>query len=131
MRSRDYLDSLLEDSTTKEKKLATVYERLQGQLHARLDLTLHSSELPPADRLRVIENLLRGGVGRSVLAETPLLQDGGVSRPITTCQPAESKNKRYFSFLPSNEAVLRANLQTWFSPKRKLRWLKLPKTRAR
>jgi hypothetical protein len=38
--------------------------------------------------------------------------------------------KPHFSFSTSNEHVLRANLQTWFSPERKSR-LKLPKTRAR
>ena len=122
----------LHNSSGKEKKLVPVYERLQEELAARLDLTFVSfSELPPSERLRVIENLLRTGAGRSSLAKTPLLQDANVSPPITSLPSSDSKNKPHFSFSTSNVHVLRANLQTWFSPKRKSRWLKLPKTRAR
>src|SRR5438132_2216285 len=108
----------LDNSSEKEKKLLPVYKPLQEELDARSDLTFVSfSELPPSERLRVIENLLRTGAGRSSLTKT--------------LPPSESKNKPHFSFSTSNERVLRANLQTWFSPKRKSRWLKLPKTPAR
>jgi hypothetical protein len=104
----------LDNSSGKEKKLVPVYERLQEELAAQLDLTFVSfSELPPSERLRIVENLLRTGAGRSSLAKT--------------LPPSERKNKPHFSFSTSNERVLRANLQTWFSPKRKSRWLKLPK----
>ncbi len=123
----------LDNSSEKEKKLLPVYEALQEELDGRLDLTFLSlSELPPLERLRVIQNLLRTGAGRSSLAaKTPLLQDASVSPPMTPLPPPESMNKPHCSFSTSNEHVLRANLQTWFSPKRKSRWLKLPKTRAR
>lgn len=114
-------------SSGKEKKLVPVYERLQEELDAQLEITVVSSELPPSERLRVIENLLRTGAGRSSLAKTPVLQDAN----ITPLPPSESESKPHFSFSTSNEHVLKANLQTWFSPKRKSRWLKLPKTRAR
>jgi hypothetical protein len=129
----------LDNSSEKEKKLLPVYERLQEELDARLDLNFVSfSELPPLERLKVIQNLIRTGVlkrtgaGRSSLAaKTPLLQDASVSLPTTPLPPPESMKKPHFSFSTSNEHVLRANLQTWFSPKRKSRRLKLPKTRAR
>jgi hypothetical protein len=122
----------LHNSSGKEKKLVPVYERLQEELDARLDLTFVSfSELPPSERLRVIANLVRTRAGRCPLAKTPLLQDANVSPPITPLPPSEFKNKPRFSFSTSNEHVLRVNLQTWFSPKRKSRWLKLPKTRSR
>ena len=117
----------LHNSSGKEKKLVPVYERLQEELDAQLELTVVSSEIPPSERLRVIENLLRTGAGRSSLAKTPVLQDAN----ITPLPPSESKNKPHFSFSTSNEHVLRANLQTWFSPKRKPRWLQLPKTGSR
>jgi hypothetical protein len=121
----------LDNSSEKEKKLLP--EALQEELDARLDLTFLSfSELPPLERLRVIQNLLRTRAGRSSLAaKTPFLQDASVSPPITPLPPSEPMNKPRFSFSTSNEHVLRANLQTWFCPKRKSRWLKLPKTRAR
>ena len=121
------------NSSEKEKKLLPVYEPLQEELDARLDLIFVSfSELPPLERLRVIQNLLRTGVVRSSLAaKTPLLQDASVSPPVIALPPSESMNKPHFSFSTSNEHVLRANLQTWFFPKGKSRWLKLPKTRAR
>ena len=109
------------------KELVPVYERLQEELDAQLVLTAVSLELPPSERLRVIENLLRTGAGGSSLAKPPLLQDAN----ITPRPPSESKNKSHFSFSTSDEHVLRANLQTWFSPKRKPRWLKLPKTGSR
>jgi hypothetical protein len=123
----------LDNSSENEKKLLPIYEPLQEELDARSDLTFVSfSELPPLERLRVIQNLLRTGAGRSSLAaKTPLLQDATVSPPITPLSPSESMNKSHLSFSTSNEHVLRANLQTWFSPKRKSPWLKLPKTRAR
>src|SRR5207248_11436791 len=111
--------------------LIPVYEPLQEELDARSHLTFVSSELSPLERLRVIQNLLRTGAGRfSLAAKTPLLQDASVSPPITPLPPSESMKKPHFTFLTSNEHVLRANLQTWFSPERKSR-LKLPKTRAR
>jgi hypothetical protein len=121
----------LDNSSGKEKKLLPVYEP-QAELDTRSDLTFVSvSELPPLERLRIIQNLLRTGAGRfSLVAKTPLLQDASVSLPITPLLPSESMKKPHFSFLTSNEHVLRANLQTWFSPERKSR-LKLPKTRAR
>jgi hypothetical protein len=117
----------------KEKKLLPVYNPLQEELGAPSDLPLVSlSELPPLERLRVIQNLLRTGMGRSSLAaKTPLLQDASVSPPVTPLPPSESMNKPHSSFSTSNEHVLRANLQTWFFPKGKSRRLKLPKTRAR
>ena len=115
------------NSSGKEKKSVSVYERLREELEAQLELTVVSSELPSSERLRVIENLLRTGAGRSSLAKTPVLQHAN----ITPLPPSESKNKPHFSFSTSNEHVLRANLQTWFSPKRKPRWLKLPKTSSR
>ena len=63
----------LHNSSGKEKKLVPVYERLQEGLDAQLDLTFVSfSELPPSERLSVIENLLRTRAGRSPLAKTPL-----------------------------------------------------------
>lgn len=115
----------------KAKKLVPVYEPLQKGLDARLDRIFVSfSELPPSERLRVIENLLRTVAGRSSLAKAPLLPDAGVLPPVTV-PPAESMNKPHFSFSTSNEHVLRVNLRTWFSPKRKSRWLKLPKARSR
>ena len=56
----------LDNSSEKEKKLLSVYEALQEELDGRLDLTFLSlSELPPLERLRVIQNLLRTGAGRS------------------------------------------------------------------
>ncbi len=75
----------LDNSSEKEKKLLPVYEALQEELDGRLDLTFLSlSELPPLERLRVIQNLLRTGAGRSSLAaKTPLLQDASVSPPMT------------------------------------------------
>jgi hypothetical protein len=123
----------LGNSSEKEKNLVPFYRPLQEALDARSDLTFVSfSELPPLERLRVIQNLLGTGAGRSSLpAKTPLLQDASVSPPITAFPPSKSVNKPHFSFSTSNEQVLRANLQTWFSPKRKSRWLKLPKTRSR
>jgi hypothetical protein len=123
----------LDNSSEKEKKLLPVYEPLQAELGARSDVAFVSfSELPPLERLRVIQNLLRTGAGRSSLAaKTALLEDASVSPLITPLPPSESMNKPHFSFSTSNEHVLRANLQTWFSPKRKSRWLKLPKIRAR
>src|SRR5213079_888166 len=123
----------LDNSSEKEKKLLPVYKPLQEELDARSDLTFVSfSELPPLERLRVIQNLLRTGAGRSSsAAKTPLLHDASVSRPFTPLSPSESMNKPHFSFSTSNEHVLRANLQTWFSPKCKSPWLKLPKIRAR
>ena len=122
----------LYNSSEKEKKLLPVYEPLQEELDARLDLIFVSfSELPPLERLRVIQNLLRTGAGRSSLAaKTPPLQDASISPLITPLPPSESMKKPHFFFSTSNEHVLRANLQTWFSPERKSR-LKLPKTRAR
>src|SRR5436190_23917384 len=121
------------NSSGNEEELLPVYERLQEELDARLNLTFVSfSELTPLERLRIIQNRLRTGAGRSSLAaKTPLLQDASVSAPITPLAPSESMNKPHLSFSTSNEHVLRANLQTWFSPKHKSRWLKLPKTRAR
>jgi hypothetical protein len=117
----------LHNSSGKEEKLIGVYERLQEELDAQLELTVVSSELPPSERLRVIENLLRTRGDRSSLAKKPVLQDAN----IIPLPPSESENKSHFSFSTSNEHVLRANLQTWFSPKRKPRWLKLPKTGSR
>ena len=109
------------NSSGNEEKLP-VYETLQEELNA----------LTPLERLRVIQNLLRTRAGRaSLAAKTPLLQDASVSLPITPLPPSESMNNPHLSFSTSNEHILRANLQTWFSPKRKSRWLKLPKTRAR
>jgi hypothetical protein len=122
----------LDNSSEKEKKLLPVYEPRQEELNARSDLTFVSfSELPPSERLRVIQKLLRTGAGRSSLAaKTPLLQEASVSPPITPLPPSEFMKNPHFSFSTSNKHVLRANLQTWFSPERKSR-LKLPKTRAR
>jgi hypothetical protein len=122
----------LHNSSEKEKELLPVYEPSKKDW-THSDLTFVSfSELPPLERLRVIQNLLRTGTGRSSLAaKTPLLQDASVSPPITPLLPSESMNKPHFSFSTSNEHVLRANLQTWFFPKGKSRRLKLPKTRAR
>ncbi|PYI76865.1 MAG: hypothetical protein DMF04_07670 [Verrucomicrobia bacterium] len=121
------------NSSGKEKKLVPLFEALQAELVARLDLTFVSfSELPPLERLRVIENLLRTGTSRSsVAAKTPRLQDASISPPTSPFPRCESMNKPRFSFSTSNEHVLRANLQSWFSAKRKSRWLKLPKTDAR
>src|SRR5436189_836715 len=109
----------LDNSSEKEKKLLPVYKPLQEELDARSDLTFVSfSELPPLERLRVIQNLLRTGAGRSSLAaKTPLLQDASISPPPSPrFPPSESMKKPHFSFSTSNEHVLRANLQTWFSP---------------
>ena len=120
------------NSNGKEKKLVPFYEPLQEELDARLDVIFVSySKLPPLERLRVIENLLRTGAGRSSLAKTPLLQDASISAPSTPLPLAASMDKSQFFFSTSNEQVLRTNIQTWFSPKRKSRWLKLPKTRSR
>ena len=121
------------NSSGKEKKLVPLYEPLQEELVARIDLTFVSfSELPPLERLSVIENLLRTGASRSsVAAKTRRLQDASISPSTTPFLPSESINKPGFSFSASNEHVLRANLQTWFSAKRKSRWLKLPKTRVK
>src|SRR4029453_2060911 len=109
----------LDPSSEQERKLLPVYEPLQEELDARSNLTFVSfSELPPLERLRFIQNLLRTSAGRSSLAaKTLLLQDASVSPPITPLPPSESMKKHYFSFSTSNEHVLRANLQTWFSPK--------------
>jgi hypothetical protein len=117
----------LYNSSGMDEKLVGVYERLQEELDAQLELTVVSSKLPPSERLKVIENLLRTGAGRSSLGKKPLLQDAN----ITPLPPSDSKRKPHFSFSTSNEHVLSANLQTWFSPKRKPRWLKLPKTGSR
>jgi len=122
----------LDNSSGKEKKLVLVYERLQEELDAQLELTFASfSELPALKRLRVIENLLQTGASGASLAKTLTLRDANVSPPITTLPASGSNNKPHFSFSTSNEQILRANLQSWFSPKRKTRWLKLPKVRAR
>src|SRR5437762_14362285 len=85
----------LDNSSEKEKKLLPVYKPLQEELDARSDLTFLSfSELPPLERLRVVQNLLRTGAGRSSLAaKTPLLQDASVSPPITPLPPSESMKK--------------------------------------
>ena len=63
----------LDNSSGKEKKLLPVYEPLQEELDAQSHLTFVSvSDLPPLERLRVIQYLLRTGAGRSSLAaKTP------------------------------------------------------------
>jgi hypothetical protein len=121
----------LHNSSEKEKKLLPVYEP-SNKDWTHSDLTFVSfSELPPLERLRLIQNLLRTGAGRSSLAaKTQLLEDASISPLITPLPPSESMKKPHFSFSTSNEHVLRANLQTWFFPERKSR-LKLPKARAR
>src|SRR5436305_13207529 len=108
----------LDNSSEKEKKLPPVYEPLQAELDARSDLTFLSfSELPPLERLRVVQNLLRTGAGRSSLAaKTPLLQDASVSPTITPLPPSESMKEPHSSFSVPNEHVLSANRQSWFSP---------------
>ena len=122
----------LYNSSEKEKKLLPVYEPSKKDWTHSDRTFISFSELPPLERLRVIQNLLRTDAGRSSLAAKTLrLQDASVSAPITPLPPSESMNKPHFSFSTSNEYVLRANVQTWFFPKGKSRWLKLPKTRAR
>ena len=71
------------NSSGNEEELLPVYERLQEELDARLNLTFVSfSELTPLERLRIIQNRLRTGAGRSSLAaKTPLLQDASISPP--------------------------------------------------
>jgi len=121
----------LYNSSEKEKKLLPVYEPSKKDWTHSDRTFISFSELPPLERLRVIQNLLRTGAGRSSLAaKTPPLQDASISPLITPLPPSESMKKPHFFFSTSNEHVLRANLQTWFSPERKSR-LKLPKTRAR
>src|SRR5437764_14967365 len=87
-------------TSSEEKKLLPVYKPFQEELDARSDLTFVSfSELPPLERLRVIQNLLRTGAGRSSLAaKTPLLQDASISPPITPLPPSESMKKPHFPF---------------------------------
>src|SRR5689334_19988148 len=92
------------DSSRKEKRLVPVYEALEEGLNTPLDLTFVAfSELPPVERLRVIESLLRTGAGRSLLAKTAVLQDATVSPPITPLPDAGSKSKPRFSFSTSNK----------------------------
>ncbi|PYI74824.1 MAG: hypothetical protein DMF04_11865 [Verrucomicrobia bacterium] len=99
------------NSSGKEKKLVPLYEPLQEELVARIDLTFVSfSELPPLERLSVIENLLRTGASRSsVAAKTRRLQDASISPSTTPFLPSESINKPGFSFSEgeSPELVLR------------------------
>jgi hypothetical protein len=95
----------LHNPSGEEEKLVSVYEPLQKELDARLDLIFVSfSELPPLERLRVIENLLRTGAARSSLVKTPLLQDASVSPFITPLPPAESINKPNAA-APINQAI--------------------------
>src|SRR5690242_17924510 len=75
LRAHQQPANTLHNSSEKEEKLIGVYERLQEELDAQLELTVVSSELPPSERLRVIENLLRTRAGRSSLAKKPVLQD--------------------------------------------------------
>ncbi len=128
----EYEDDTVCCVSEKEQKLLPVYEPLQEELDARSDLTfVYLSKPPPLERLRVIQNLLRTGAGRSSLAaKTPLLHDASISPPIPPLSPSKCMKKGHLSFSTSNKHVLRVNLQTWFSPERKSR-LKLPKTPAR
>src|SRR5436305_7869973 len=98
-------------TSSEEKKLLPVYEPSKKDWPDS-DLTFVSfSKLPPLERLRVIQNLLRTGAGRSSLAaKTPLLQDASISPPITPLPPSESMKKPHSSFSTPNQHALRATL---------------------
>jgi hypothetical protein len=85
----------LHNSSGKEEKLIGVYERLQEELDAQLELTVVSSELPPSERLRVIENLLRTRGDRSSLAKKPVLQDATPSPKTNLTSPFPPQTSMY------------------------------------
>src|SRR5439155_21322484 len=103
-------------TSSEEKKLLPVYEPSKKDWTGSDLIFVSFSELPPLERLRVIQNLLRTGASRSSsAAKGPLLQDAIVSPPTTPLSPVESTDRPHFPSSTPNEHAPKTNLLSYFS----------------